>query len=126
MSDSNGRLLAATEILQQTAEEFKQHAEADRREVRALLRDLSVVVGNLEQLPHLVERMEAALKDSGPGSLWRTAKMADELGMTAKALREAARRGDVPAYQSTKGGSYYFDPLEVKQAIKGERNVPAL
>lgn len=116
MSDVN--LRAQIEILSATVEELKTQGHEDRQAVRALMRDLSVLVRNMEQLPELVDRVERVIKNREAGQLKKGVDMAEEIGYHPQTLRAMAERGEIPGYQRTDNGHWLYDPVEVKQAIK--------
>jgi excisionase family DNA binding protein len=117
MSRESAQLRAQIEILQQINAEARKGLEVDRRTMTGMLHALEAITQRLDWLPEILGRVESALEKSTTGRLLRTGEMAAMIGMHRETLRQKAKRGEIPAYQEVNGGSWLFDPEEVKEAL---------
>lgn len=113
-----GRLEAAIKILDEQNQAMRERAESDHRQIRALTRDVSVLVQAMETLIEMTPRIELVLARAEYPELLRGPKMARRIGISEDELRRRAERGEIPGYQPREQAHWFYDPVEVVQAIK--------
>ena len=124
MKQQLGKLEAQITILTQHNEWMREQTEHERKQTRAILRELQVITESLGDVVEIAVRLERALmRIETPPTLLRGADMARRVGLSPDELRRRTESGDIPGYQSVELGHWHYDPAEVVDAIKARGRV---
>ena len=119
MRQQLGKLEAQITILTQHNESMREQTEHERKQTRAILRELQVITESLSDVVEIAVRLERALmRIETPPTLLRGVDMARRVGLSPDELRRRTEAGDIPGYQSVELGHWRYDPAEVVEAIK--------
>jgi hypothetical protein len=113
-----GLLKAATESLAATVERIERDREADMRTMSAIMHQLEEAVNRTWELSAHVAEIKSALSKSKAGRLLKTSRMAAQVDLSAKTVRDLARAGRIPGTQLVEVGDWLFDPEQVKAALQ--------